>query len=158
MMKFLAACAVIFAIAPNALACRIGRAANPAQLERYSSIYLVEVTGLHLTGYERSRLIDSGSIVLPPAPAPELERVKSIVNYTQPFRVNALVERVVKGPAHPTISAQLGGCFVKMPTLKTRGLIFIESGTGDALGIWEDRPEAYANALRALGLAPADEP
>jgi hypothetical protein len=124
------------------------RMPNLNDLQRYSQIRLVEVTGVHLTEYEDYQLMRRGA-----KPSPKSQGGLEYIyptSSTPDFEVQSLVNRTIKGAAALTQQFELGGCGVAPPRLHERGFVFVEPGSGYALAVWESEGEPYRQIARAL--------
>ena len=122
---------------------------NLNELSRYSEIRLVEATGVHLTEYEAYQLMRRGAKPWPKAQG-DLDYIYP-TSSTPDFEVQSLVNRTIKGGKVATEQFTLGGCGVNPPWLHERGIVFVESGSGYVLAVWESEGEPYTQLARALG-------
>ena len=118
-------------------------------------VLAVEVTGVHLTAYEQYR---AATLKLQPWPkAANGEDTVYPTSSTPSFGVNVLVHGSTS-PSGPIFrELTLGGCGVRVPGLKERGLLFIAHG-GSVGVLWADREPEYTRWLEELGLAFRPEP
>jgi hypothetical protein len=118
---------------------------NAGSLEQYSSVFVGQVTGLHLEGYE-NRLLGKPDLV-----DPELGPL-TITNGASPVSVSAAVTRAIQGPASGAVELHLAGCTFDLPQLKERGVFFVLPDGKFTVVAWERDAVAYKAWLTRLGV------
>ncbi len=116
------------------------------QLERYTSVFVGHVTGLHLEGYENKLL---GTPDLLDAELGPLV----ITNGASPVSVNLAVTKAIRGPASGALALRLAGCTLDLPHLKDRGVFFVLPDGKFTAVVWERDASAFQGWLTRLGLA-----
>ena len=138
----------LLALAGAADACRGNRLfPESGQLDGWS-VLEVEITGVHLTAYELHSLVERGAVE-PPSSKDGIEYLYP-TSSTPTFKVNLLVDRVLHGSSESAAEFNLGGCGIKVPQLREKGLIFV-SPSGDRVGaVWASQEEAYERWIKEL--------
>jgi len=142
-------------VAAPALACRGNSQVPPHGGAAGYEVLAVEVTGVHLTSYEWYR---ATTLKLQPWPEkPDGDEWIYPTRSTPGFSVHVLVHSSTADSGPILREVSLGGCGVRVPTLKERGLLFLAPG-GSVGVVWSDRKSEYHRWLEELGLSMRPEP
>lgn len=157
MLKILGVRALIVGMlaAAPAWACRDNSQVPPHGESASHEVLAVEVTGVRLTSYQWYR---AATLKLQPWPeSPNGEQWLYPTSSTPGFRVNVLVHDSTARSGELFRELSLGGCGVRVPTLKELGLLFL--GPDGSVGVvWEDNGAEYRRWLTELGLRASAEP
>jgi hypothetical protein len=102
------------------------------------------VTGIHLDGYERQLLgkpdvtIDGEAIIL--------------TDGSSPVSVTTVPTKSVRGALSGVQTVELVGCTTELPTLRERGLFFVDQDGTSAVTVWESSGHEFAYWLKQLGI------
>lgn len=109
--------------------------------EKYSEIFIGEVSGVHLIGYEKDRLksLSRG------------DNQRWFTDVTQTQNLNLLVTKVFVGKPKPLLDVKVGGCGVVTPRPMMFGIFFVSKETGAIIPIYETEGELYYELLVKLG-------
>ncbi len=123
-------------IAFPASACKKAFVPNEKSLSSYSSIFIGEVTGIHLVDYEAYLLKRPGSLY--------------VTSSTPGFETDLVIAEVLRGEVKSS-SAKLtmGGCLVQVPALKQKGIFFVPKGSKTSVAILDNNPK-YTHWLSLL--------
>ena len=145
MFKFTAAVGLLLAAfsAPSIACHRI--TPDRAPLDTYTAVFLGRVTGIHLLGYENALTgRPDGFIGGEPF---------NLADGSGTVEVSAVPSRVAQGNPAKSVRVRLVGCTAPLPSLKERGLFFVNSEGGSAVTVWESDSETFNRWLNRLGLA-----
>ena len=144
MSKLIATVGLLLATcsAPSVACHRI--APDRAHLAGYKAVFLGQVTGIHLLGYENALAgRPDGHIGGEPF---------NITDGSAPVEVSAVPSEVVRGNPGKSVQIRLVGCTAPLPALKERGLFFVNPEGDSAVTVWESDSEAFNFWLKRLGL------
>lgn len=132
---------ILFLASASANACIAKLAPDLHNLEKYSQIYIGEVTGVVLSEYESNRIksIEKG------------ENRKWFSDITLPHTVSAVVTKAFRGSPDIKVSYEIVGCGVVIPSPGKYGIFFVEAKSGKVIPIYENEGELYYEALVELG-------
>ena len=116
-----------------------------APMESYDAVFLGQVTGIHLVGYENSLIGEPDAYVD--------GRGLTLTDGSAPVMVNAVPTKVHHGDPGRSVELRLVGCTAPLPELKERGIFFINPGTTSAVTVWESDEEAFLYWIERLGLS-----
>ena len=123
-------------IAFPASACRKAFEPNENSLSSYSSIFIGEVTGIHLEDYE-AYLLKKPNFVY-------------VTSSTPGFQADLVISEVLRGEdKSSTAKLRMGGCMVRVPELKQKGIFFVLKGGNTSVAILANDPK-YAHWLSLL--------
>lgn len=139
------------------------RAPLDSDIERYPLVVDVTVTGVHLSEFESYVLQERGFEESecgrePVQDGPGTPMCIYVISSTPEFDVRTLVDHAWKGEAAPTLQVTLGGCNVREPSLRSRGLVFVDPETGDAKAVWDSQFPERVEQLRGQLIARFGEP
>ncbi len=142
--------AVLVLLVPPAHACHVVQP-TPGNTDRYEAIFLGEVTGIRLVGYENRQLgrPDACDVA-------EEGDASMCLNITSdpPLPVFALPRSVFRGKVTGVLQLDQAGCNRSDVSLKERAIFFVNPGGKSAAIVWERQPE-FKDWLARLE-APAD--
>ena len=117
-------------------------------LDKYSSVFIGEVTGIRRDGRENELL------GRPDICAHEL--CMTITDGASPTTVFAVPTTVARGNAKGVQSLSLVGCTFTLPKLGEQGIFFVNAGSTSAITIWESDKKNFKLWRKRLGLKTAD--
>jgi hypothetical protein len=144
MFKLTAIVGFLFAIfsAPSIACHRI--TPDRTSLDRYTAVFLGQVTGIHLVGYENAIAgRPDGFIGGKPF---------NVADGSETVEVSAVPSKVARGNPDKSVQIRLVGCTAPLPALKERGLFFVNLGGDSAVTVWESDSKAFTFWLERLGL------
>jgi hypothetical protein len=121
-------------------------APTPEALDQYQSVFLGNVTAIHLKGYE------NGLLGKPDLVDPELGAI-TITDGSGSVDLRVAVTHPIRGKATGAIALALAGCTYNLPKLKGRGIFFVLPGGETATVAWESDTATYDLWLSRLGVA-----
>ena len=128
---------------------------DPENLERYSAVFLGEVTGIRRSGREYLLVeCDWESPTQSPTddPADELDCIE-ITDGAAPMMMYAFPLQVIAGKADDKIhEVEPVGCTRPWPALGDRGFIFLTGDGQNAITIWESDTKAFKQLAKRLGV------
>lgn len=107
---------------------------------KYSKIFIAEVTGVNLHEYGKRK---AASIA-------RGESKKYFADYTLEHEVRLVVTSVIRGTVAKTVILTVEGCGIKIPALKSRGLFFIHRKTNRVIPVYETGDGEYSGWLLRL--------
>lgn len=128
---------LLIAFAPTAQACYVLEPVKQ-DMHTYEAIFLGEVTGVRLRGYENLQLGRPDGCL-----ETEVDTEPVCFNLTSdpPISLFALPHRVFQGDVTDVLELDQAGCNRTEFELKQRALFFAHSEEGSAIVVWEDQPE-----------------
>jgi len=133
----------------SAYACLGYSGPSVSAYNEYSKIFVAEVTGVNLFEYgkRRAESIARGGYET------------HFTDFTLIHKVRLVVIKVFRGAVAKTEIVTLGGCDLRIPTLKSYGLFFIHRKTGGVFPVYEVEGilyyqwllKLYYESLRKLG-------
>ena len=136
--KLLVLCLIVFLSQPT-LGCEEYDEIDLGNLEKYSEIFVGEVMGVTLDGYQASRIIEISKGL-----------IRIDANAFLGHRIQLLVTRQIKGESNRVIHAPIIPCSSPIPNLKMYGVFFIEEESGQIAAIYENQREYYYETLIRL--------
>lgn len=141
--------AALASFAPLADACHPILPA-PGEMDRFEAIFLGEVTGIRLTGYENRELGRPDACI---EQTEDEAQVCFNITSDPPLSIFALPRHVVRGEAEGVQELDQAGCNKEDIAVKARAIFFVNPGRHSAAIVWEGHPE-YGNWLDRLGIKP----
>jgi hypothetical protein len=136
---------------PAAFACHVVRPI-PGEIDKFSAIFVGEVTGIRLRSYENLQLGKYDGCTIPEAGEQSIcFNIASDPKET----VFALPRQVIRGEIKDVIELDQNGCNRESISMKDRAIFFVNSGGTSAMIVWEDEPD-FNTWLKRLGVSLAD--
>ena len=149
MSKFSIAIAILLALpSAQSLACR-RITPNQDSIDTYSSVFLGRVTGIHLSGYENSLISKPDGYIEGIGGFNITDGSASVVITTVPLKVH-------HGSPGKVAEIELVGCTSPLPSLKDRGLFFVNPESRSAVTVWESDTKSFQYWLEYLKLSGHD--
>lgn len=142
---------LLASFAPSANACHPVLPA-PGGTNEFEAIFLGEVTGIRLIGYE-NRELDRPDACM--APTEDEAQVCFNITSDPPLSIFALPRHVVRGDIEGIQELDQAGCNKDSIAMKERAIFFVNPGGHSAAIVWEGHPE-FGSWLDRLGIKPDD--
>ena len=124
----------------TAIAC-MGRVLPDKNFDNYETIFIAEVTGVHLTTYQKRMITGLRT----------KEGYRSWTDTTPEYEVTVLPQRLKKGSASEVEKLKISGCGIIEPKVRQTGLFFIKpNGQVDVL--YHIESYNYEDYLEEVGL------
>jgi hypothetical protein len=123
---------------------------NADALSSYQSIFVGEVTGIRLTGYENKRL--GRADVCDIEKNGEKGVCFNLTGGNEPVTIFALPVRVTHGTVQDVQELEQSGCNYPGLALKERGVFFVNAGGNSAVIVWESQKPDFTLWLKRLGV------
>ena len=140
MKRLIIAFALALSICGNVFAC-MGKLMPDEDFGKYSQIFIGEVSGIHLVGYEKDRLksLSRGN-----------DR-RWFTDITQTQNLTLIVTKVLVGKPDALMKVEVGGCGVVTPNPAMLGIFFVSKEDGHVIPIYETEGKHYYELLLKLG-------
>ena len=132
--------AILCTIGSNASAC-MAKLMPDENFNKYSQIFIGEVTGIHLIDYEKKRLenLSKGG------------NQRWFSDITQPHDLTLVVTKNFIGKPDKLFKLRVDGCGVVIPNPRMLGIFFVDKEHDLVIPIYENEGEIYYNILLKLG-------
>ena len=124
----------------NAKSCMAPTYPDLDNLDKYSEIFIGEVTGATLDVYERNLLFQLR----------RKDRTIEVDDSKQGYMLRLVIEKQIKGKTENPYQTQILNCGIEIPSLRAHGIFFIEKETKQIIGIYESQGKIYYESISAV--------